>query len=278
VPPAVIAFAFDPLLEVGGSVVRWETLGMAGAGIAAIVVAALIAGRLGLRRDDLVFVVLGVIPGAVICGRLGYVLIHLDYYGDRAAEIVEPSRGGFELALAVVGAIVTGTLVALMLDGSIGRWLHAAALPALLVLGFGKLALVLGGTGQGTPSDLAWATAYLGPGPWGSLAPALPSQPSQVYEALATLAIAIVIVALLAAGRFVSRDGRVLFVAIGLWAAARALVAGTWRDPAVLGPLNADQLIDLAVVVGCAAILVAYARRDRREAPRPIEAAAGVAE
>ena len=39
---------------------------------------------------------------------------------------------------------------------------------------------VLGATGQGLPSDLPLATAYLGPGPWGSLAAGIASQPSQV--------------------------------------------------------------------------------------------------
>ena len=49
--------------------------------------------------------------------------------------------------------------------------------------------MVLGGTGQGQPWLGDWATAYLGEGPWGSLAPALPSHPSQAYEGIATLVI-----------------------------------------------------------------------------------------
>ena len=62
-------------------------------------------------------------------------------------------------------------------------------MPVLFGIAFGKLAMVLSAAGQGVPSELAWATAYLGPGPWSSLAPELPSHPSQVYEAIVALAV-----------------------------------------------------------------------------------------
>ena len=92
-----------------------------------------------------------------------------------------------ELAFGVVGGLLTGSYVASLLGAPVGRWWHTAVLPVLIVLGLGKLTMILGGAGQGTPSTAAWATAFLGPGPWGSLAPALPSDPSQAYEAIATL-------------------------------------------------------------------------------------------
>ena len=42
----------------------------------------------------------------------------------------------------------------------------------------------------------------------------------------------------LAFGAFGRRDGRVLFAALAAWAFARAAVATTWRDAAVVGSLN----------------------------------------
>ena len=69
----------------------------------------------------------------------------------------------------MVGGFLTGCYVASLLGASIGRWLHLAAAPVLFALGAGKLTMVLTGSGQGLPSLGDWATAYLGPGPWGSL-------------------------------------------------------------------------------------------------------------
>ena len=73
--------------------------------------------------------------------------------------------------------------------------------------------------------------------------PGLPSQPSQAFEGIATLAILAVLALALMLGAFRRRDGRLFFVAIGLWALARALVSTTWRDPVVAGGLNAGGLI-----------------------------------
>jgi prolipoprotein diacylglyceryltransferase len=267
VPIAVIAFDFDPLLRLAeGLVVRWQTVALAVVIAAALISAGLSARRVGLRPDDLLIIAVGIVPGAVIGGRIGFALLHLDYYGSRLTELVDPSIGGLELGLAVVGGLLTGGVVAGLLGAPLGRWMHLATLPVLFALGAGKLTMALGGSGQGQPNDAAWATAYLGPGPWGSLAPALPSVPSQILEGAVTLGIAVVFGLWLTLGGFRSRDGRVLWIALAAWAVGRALVALTWRDPAVLGPLPMGSVIAFAIAAGCVLVALAMTLRPRRTA------------
>jgi phosphatidylglycerol:prolipoprotein diacylglycerol transferase len=202
--------------------------------------------------------VLGIIPGAVPGGRLAHVAIHADYYAVNPEANLDPGRGGLALSGAVVGGLLTGAFVVWLLDAPVGRWLHVAAVPFLLAVGLGKLAMVLGGSGQGQPSDLPWAVGFAGPGPWGSLAPAVPSHPSQAYEALTTAVVLVVVLVFGWFRAFASRDGSRFFLALGLWATDRALVASTWRDPAVLGPLRVDQLTCFGIALGC--VLVVGAR------------------
>jgi prolipoprotein diacylglyceryltransferase len=260
---AVIAFDFDPYLHLGDGVVRWETLGLAGGIFVALVLAGIGARTMELRADDLLFVVLGTVPGAVVGGRSGYVLLHPVFFGDRPGAILDPGVGSLELGLAVVGGAFTGGIVAALLDGAVGRWFHIAALPVLVALGTGKLAMVLGGRGQGLPSDESWATAYLGPGPWGSLAPEVPSVPSQALEGLATLAVLLLIMGVLAVPGLRRPDGRSFLVGIGLWALARTIVASTWRDPLVAGPFRMEQLIDLGIFLACVIGIVLLVLRER---------------
>lgn len=271
-PLAVITITLDPVLRLGDtSSVRYETIALAIVLLLGLLVAARIASRMpsgdpddpsaGLRLDDLVFISVGAVPGAIIGGRLGYVLDHLDFYRANTSAIVDPGQGGLTLTLAVPLGILTGALIARLLGAPVGRWMQAAALPLLLVLAAGKLIGVLGGTGQGAVSDLPWATSYVGPGPWGSLAAALPAHPSQVYEGLlvaATLPLLYLLSRLTGASR---RAGAGLFIALGLWAVVRLAVATTWRDPADVGPLRMEQA--LAVVVFAAAV-VGVATRWRR--------------
>lgn len=286
-PIAVIRLAFDPLLHVGDGDVRLETVALA----AIILVALLVAGRFAaatpawvdpgpyasgprLRLDDLLFIAIGIIPGAVIGGRLAYALLHADYYAANPFAITDPSQGGLSLSLAVAGGALTGGYVTRLVSASVGRWAHAAILPTLFLLAAGKLAGVLGADGQGAPSNLPWATSYAGDGPWSSLAAFVPSHPSQVYEALAVCAAAVVLMLLHAAGVFRRRDGTMFPAGIALWAIARAGVATTWRDSRVLGPLRAEQLIDIGLAAVCLAIAVLVPRLHARRVAGPVRGAA----
>lgn len=265
VPISVVVFQFDPNAHLLGDLtVRWGAIGLAAVIVAALVLAGLLARAGGLRADDVAFVAVGIVPGAVIGARIGYLLLHERYFGAAPGRLIDPSIGGMELGLAVAGGLLTGSYVASLLGAPLGRWLHVVAAPALFALGAGKLTMVLTGTGQGLPSDEGTATAYLGPGPWGSLVPALPSTPSQAFEGIATLAILTVLSLTLVLGGFRSRDGRLFFVAIGLWAVARAFVSTTWRDPVAAGGFNAGGLIALGIAVACGLALVWLSVHRRR--------------
>ncbi|MGZ8438476.1 MAG: prolipoprotein diacylglyceryl transferase family protein, partial [Candidatus Limnocylindrales bacterium] len=238
-------------------------------------------GRVGdtpgghLRRDDVLFIALGIVPGAILGGRLAYAALHLDYYSSHPAAIVDPASGGLALSGAVVLGALSGGLVARLFDAPIGRWYEIGALPMLAVLSLGKAANMLGGTGQGLPSGLDWATRYLGPGPWGSLGPGIPAYPAQAAEALAVALLLVVVAVTWAVGGLRAHDGRGFALALGGWAVVRFAVSGTWRDPVVVGPLRVEQILDLAIV-GLALLilagLIARARRARRIRPAQPEA------
>ena len=276
VPIAVIAFDFDPLIRLGeGLTVRWQTLALALALVVCLAAAGVLARRNGLRADDLLYVVIGAAPGAIIGGRIGYALLVPDAFRDGPMSFFDPAVGGLELGLAVVGGLVTGAIVAALLGSPVGRWAHMATIPLLTAIVGGKLAMVLGGSGQGRFFEGDWATAYLGPGPWLSSAPAVPSHPAQVYEAVGTVLVAVLILAASSLGLFRAKDGRRLLVALAAWCVARAAVSTTWRDPVVGGPFPAGGLLALAIALGAVACVVLLGvwwpnrSRAQAEAARP---------
>ena len=290
---AVIEFTFAPIAQVGPWSVRLETIALAVVVFVGLALAVRIARKTPvdvrrsiddrlppddesnhLRADDLLFIAIAAIPGAVAGGRIGYMLLHSDYYSANQGAILDMGQGAFELSLAVVGGTLTAAIVASLLGAPVGRWMHALILPLLLALAAGKVAMVLGGDGQGVPWDGRWATAYLGPGPWGSLAPALPSHPSQAYEAFATVLVILLLSTLLTLGRFERRAGGAFLLGIAMWAVARAIVATTWRDPAVAGPLNMGQVLALTVAAAMLVLLAIHSIVMRRRPPEPAVAPA----
>jgi prolipoprotein diacylglyceryltransferase len=291
---AVIELAFSPIVTIGDWNVRLETLALAATLFACLLLGVRIGRRTPvdlaldpeaedpetgernhLRADDLLFIAVAALPGAVLAGRLGYVLLHLDYYRAHEGAMLDVGQGGLELSLAVVGGLLTAAIVAALMGAPVGRWMHALILPLLLAIGAGKLAMVLGGDGQGLPFDGDWALAFLGPGPWGSLAPALPSHPAQVYEAILTLAVLLVMSALLAAGAFRGRNGAAFLLGIALWAVGRAIVASTWRNLPAMGSLNMGQVLALAVAGGATILLLGVVLESARRRSVEGSAAAG---
>jgi len=300
--PAVIPLQFDPTLDLGGRLVRWETLALAAVIVVALLVAAWLAGRAEpskdpageqqLRRDDLLYMVIGALPGAVVGGRILHGLDFYDFYFnvDDPGALLDPARGSLSLLGAVLGGTLTAAYVGWLIGAPLRRWLDVAIVPLLLAIGLGKLANLLGGAGQGAISDAPWAVAFAGGGPWRSVGADLPAHPSQVYEGLWALA------GILVVGLFVvplvwrhmpqrlrqrplgdlkdparqrynisvedlppparMSAGFLFGVGLGWWALGRVAVGFTWRDEPILAGLNVEQVAALVVLVGCFGLLV----------------------
>jgi prolipoprotein diacylglyceryltransferase len=256
---AVAELSFDPLVSVGGITMRWDALALVGVLIVAIGVWVLrLHESLGpaLRLDDVCFVLLGAIPGAVVGGRLVHVLDYADSYLTRPGTMLDLAHGSASLVGAVVGGALSAAYICRLLGGRIGVWADAAALPLLLAIGLGKLAVMLGGGGQGAATDGPLGIAFEGRGPWRSIDAAVPAWPSQALEgAWALLGIPIVLVTeTLLQGRGRAGHGITLLVALAWWLAGRVLVALTWRDDHLVGPLGPEAV---ATVVALGAVLAA---------------------
>jgi prolipoprotein diacylglyceryltransferase len=277
VPIAVIAFDFDPLLRLAdGLTVRWQTVALATVVVFCLLTAGVSARRSGLRADDLLFIVIGAVPGAVVGGRIGYALIVPDAFAAGPMTLFDPAIGGLELGLGVVGGLVTGWIVAALLGASPGAWAHTLTVPLLVAIAGGKLAMALSGSGQGRPFDGAWATAYVGAGPWLGRASGLPSHPAQVYEGIGTLVIVVILAVATTIGALRTMTGARLLVGLAGWAIVRAIVSTTWRDPLVAGPLPMGGLVAAVIAVGAIAGAVAVSAwlprraRARAEAAKPL--------
>ncbi len=297
VPLALVTLRFDPTVRAGPLAIRWETLGLAAALFVALVTAAAFVRRSGraahlarLRPDDLFYLVLAAVPGAVVGGRLLVALDYLSYYRDHPAALLDPAQGSLSLLGAVLGGTLSAASMCRLLEIPTRRWLDALAVPLLVAIGLGKLAYLLGGGGQGLPFGGPWALAFAGAGPWLSPAAAMPAHPSQVYEALWACGGVLLVLGLRteqvtarlpgglrqAGGWLAMRRARGLetapdqlrfgygfLAALVWWLAGRVVVGFTWRAEAAVGPLNVEQVAALVVLVALLAAIAWWARPGR---------------
>jgi prolipoprotein diacylglyceryltransferase len=275
---ALIELSFDPTIRFGDLLIRWQTIGVTVALLVGLGLAVLLDGRSGtdaggkdaLRLDDLIYIVLAVVPGAVVGGRLVHGLSFWEAYSADPFRIFDVSVGSLSLTGAVLGGTVSAVYIARLIGAPVRRWADAAAIPLLVAMSLGKFAQLLGGSGQGGPFDGLWAVAFVGPGAWISPAAAIPAHPSQIYEGLWLVVGIPVVIGWVASrtnrgatlrDRLRAAHGGVLFGAMLVWfLVGRVVVGFTWRDDPVVGPLNVEQVIALAVLVGVGPGLVARSR------------------
>ena len=262
--PATIEIRFDPLWLSQGPLqvlLSWQGITAAAAVLAALLVAAMAVARYrpvrasdvppdapSLRLDDLLFIAVAVVPGAVIGGRIVYGLDYADVYGADVSALLDPATGSLSLLGAVVGGTLSGAYIARILSGGRPdwrRWLEVAAPLLLFLIAGAKFSQFLGGGGQGLPWSAQQAVAFLGPGPWQSIAPAMPSVPSQLLEAT-WVAFGVLVLAFIAHR---VRFGTVFLWALAWWLAGRIVIAFTWRDQALIGPLAVEQALAIGVLV-----------------------------
>ncbi len=208
---------------------------------------------------------LAAVPGAVVGGRLVHGLVFFEAYAAQPAALLDLGRGSLSLVGAVIGGTVTAAYVCRLLGASVRSWADAAAVPLLIAIGLGKLAMVLGGAGQGQPFDGSWALAFGGGSAWSSAAAATPAHPSQVYEGIWCLAALPVWVGLRRWLEIRWRGtGMIFMAALAWWLLGRFAVGFTWRDPLVVAGFGGEQLatlVALVVVVGMAFVTGIWGQR-----------------
>jgi phosphatidylglycerol:prolipoprotein diacylglycerol transferase len=150
------------------------------------------ARRLGLDEDKVVNVILVTLVASVLGARMLYVLEHLPEFRREWTSVLALWQGG----LTLYGGIVAGTFAGLLAARRMGLpvWLLADALTPALALGtmFGRIGCFLNGCCYGRPTSLAWGVVF----PRDSFAHLefgdRPVHPSQLYNALAGLALFVV--------------------------------------------------------------------------------------
>jgi phosphatidylglycerol---prolipoprotein diacylglyceryl transferase len=192
------------LFTLGGVEFRWYGLAYAVGFLSAYLLIRHQAIRVGWQRmlDQIDKVVLTLIVGVLIGGRLGYVLFYnLPYFLEHPTHIFAPWWGGMSFHGGAIGLIVAGAIFCVRTEPSFLSFWRGADLVVVTVpigLGLGRIGNFINGELYGRVTDVPWGMVFPAGGP-------LARHPSQLYQAIL--------------------EGPVLFAI--LW----TLRARPWQDP-----------------------------------------------
>jgi len=265
---------YPELFHIGFIHIRSYGLMMAVAFVVGTFLALRESRRLSLDEDKVVNVILVTLVASVLGARMLYVLEHLPEFRREWTSVLALWQGG----LTLYGGVAAGTFAGLVAARrmKLPIWITADALTPALALGtmFGRIGCFLNGCCYGRPTGLPWGVVF----PHDSFASLefgnQPVHPSQLYNAIAGLALFILFQSL--RGRF-RVPGVMFWTFIALFALIRIPLDLTraYEADAVLLRVGVTDITESqfmsAVMILFAGLMIL---RLRRAAPRPAPAPA----
>lgn len=229
-----------PIIQLGPLSLPTYPLALLLAGWLALEVGARAARRMGLDGDHIYNAGLyGLVAGA-IGGRLGHVVAYWSSYRTQLVEIFGVNTRAFLLWPGVIAALaVAGWYLFGRHRLPLAKVLDAFAAGALFAIALASIGNLLAGRAPGLATTLPWAVDL-----WG-----VARHPSQIYEALAALAVGMLVLRMVGRG---SQPGAAALVALCGYGLSRWLLE-PFRAPEVsavtVGGLRSAQVLGLAVAL-----------------------------
>ncbi len=254
-----IYHAIDPVaFSVGPLVVRWYGIAYIIGFIGGAFVIAYTARRwkIKINIDALGTILICVIIGVIVGGRLGYVLFYggSDYLRNPLA-VFFVSGGGMSFHGGLVGALLAGLVAAKLTHIPYLTLADLGCIGAPIGLFFGRCANFINGELWGAPTDLPWGVVF------GGSAGLMARHPSQLYEALLEGLILFIVLFVLSRKLPPRPRGTFLGVFLILYGCFRFLIEFV-REPDIQlgylwgGWLTMGQVLSLPLIIVGVGVLV----------------------
>lgn len=206
----------------------------------------------GYDPDIMVDLMLFAVPAALICARIYYVVFSWDMYKDNPIEVFNIRQGGLAIHGGLIGAIATAAIFCRVRKIDFWKLADIAAPSIALGQAIGRWGNYVNQEAHGGPTDL----------PWGIMIDGEKVHPTFLYESIWNVALFFFLVSY--RKKRAKFDGEVLFLYLGLYSLGRFFIEGLRTDSLMIGPLRVAQLISLAIMAVCAAVIL-IKRKNRKQ-------------
>ena len=227
----------DPIaFTIFGVDVRWYGVLIACGMMIAVLISCKRAPRHGLTDEDVLDIVLWMLPIGVIGARVYYVIFNLDYY-KTLGSMLDIRSGG----LAIHGGLIFGLITVLL----VCRHKKIGALNVLdlfipsvaLAQSIGRWGNFFNGEAHGGPTDL----------PWGILVDGVKVHPTFLYESIWCLLLFIALSWFNKHRR--TACGQTLALYFIFYSIERFFVEGLRTDSLMIGPFRQAQVISICAII-----------------------------
>lgn len=209
--------------------------------------------RRPISTDDLLDLLLWMVPAAIIGARIYYVAFQWGYYGSHIADIIKIWQGGLAIHGGVIGGIAS--VYAFTRVKRIPFWQLTDVIAPSLILGqaIGRLGNLMNGDAYGVPTNLPWGIHFPADSPAGMAYPGQATHPSMIYEMILNLLVFSLLWRIRKRGY---KDGFITALYFILYSIARSIVSFTRGDSLWLGPIRAAHVISAVLILGFGAFII----------------------
>lgn len=233
--------------EIFGISIAWYGIIIAGAMFVGSLLLMKIGKRYGYKEDDMLDLILVVLPMAIVFARLYYVAFEWDYYSANPKAILAFREGGLAIHGGIIGGVIGGFIVCKVKKLNFGDLADMVSMPLILGQAIGRWGNFVNQEAHGGPTDL----------PWGILVDGVKVHPTFLYESIWNL---LVFIFLTLTFKRRSFYGEHFIKYLMLYSVGRFFVEGLRTDSLMFGPFRIAQVFSLvAIVVG--ALVIAYAKK-----------------
>lgn len=236
-------------VSIAGFDIRWYGILIASGALLALYISYRRAPRCGLASEDVLDIVLGILPVGILGARIYYVIFNWDYYSHSPSEIINIRSGG----LAIHGGLILGMITAYV----ICRYKKISFIDAAdLILPSVALAQAIGRWGNFFNNEAYGTETTL---PWAIIIDDKSVHPTFLYESVWCF---IMFIALSYAFKRRKFSGQIACMYGLLYAPERFLVEGLRTDSLMIGFLRQAQVISIVIFVVSLALYIYLKRRN----------------
>ncbi len=232
---------------------------------AILIVMAFIIGILLCKKDDkkynidfenILEVLIFVVPVSIICARLYFVLFKLDYYLNYPSEILNFRDGGLAIYGGIIGAVITIAIYCRVKKINILDMLDYIVPYLALGQAIGRWGNFFNVEAHGIETNSILRMGIIENGKY------IEVHPTFLYESISCFLIFIILYLLRNKRKY---KGQMICIYLALYGLERAFIEGLRTDSLMLGNFRVSQILSIILCVLCTCILIKRKKEDGRK-------------
>ena len=203
--------------------------------------------RYNIKFEDVIELLLFILPIGVICARLYFVIFKFDYYIANPAEIFNIRNGGLAIYGGIIGAIITLIVYCKKKKIKILDMLDLLAPYLALGQAIGRWGNFFNMEAHGTLTNNIFRMGIIENGKY------IQVHPTFLYESICTLIIFIILYIIRNKRKF---SGEIIFTYLTLYGIIRAIIENLRTDSLMFGSFRISQILSIVLSIVFGILLI----------------------